>query len=94
MSQFQNTIVKNTWPNCLIIPSKNGTAENCVQLNMPSKTSIIFLLIVSWVVFMLVAYVIYYFLNKSKPTARYNYWIILLILILAGIIVSVLSKML
>ena len=79
------------WPSCLVIPSKNGDLKNCVQIKMPSVTQIVIALIISWLLFMLVAYLIYSFLNWANPGQKNNYWMILLILILAGIIVSILS---
>lgn len=82
---------KKEWPRCVVIPGKNGDLEKCLQVKMPSMTQIVIILIISWLLFMLVAYIIYSFLNWANPGQKNNYWMILLILILAGIIVSILS---
>jgi len=81
----------NSVPKCVILPSLNGDLENCVQMNLPSTGTLLFMLVISWVIFMIVAYIIYRVLNKSDKCV--NYWAILGILILAGIIVSLLSKL-
>ncbi|XWV25488.1 hypothetical protein QJ856_gp0271 [Tupanvirus deep ocean] len=75
-------------PNCLILPSKTGTTTNCTQVPLPSVSTIILVLIISWVLYLAVAYAIYYFVNKYNPNVKLNYWIILVILILSGLIVS------
>ena len=93
MSQVPNTIAQGTWPACLVLPSNTGSTNNCLQVAMPSMTTIILVLIISWLIFMAVAYAIFYVLRKSNPNMKYSYWIILIILIVAGIIVSLLSKL-
>ena len=93
MSQFTNTVAQNTWPTCLVLPAKNGSTTNCIQIKMPSMPTIILILIISWIILMAVAYAMYYFLKKYEPNTKYNYWLILLILVLSGIIVSLLSKL-
>jgi glucan phosphoethanolaminetransferase (alkaline phosphatase superfamily) len=75
-------------PNYVIIPSSSGSLSNCVAMRMPSIHKIIGLLIISWIIYLLVAYAIFYFLNKTNPSHRVNYWIILGILILSGFIVG------
>ena len=82
------------WPSCLIVPSKYGSTTNCITVPVPSMTKLITMLIIGCIIFMVVAYLIYYFLNKSRPGHRYNYWVILLILIIAGIIVSLINNLL
>ncbi len=79
-------------PSCLVIPSASGSISNCVQMQLPSTGVIIGVIIVSWILFMAVAYAIYYFVNAVSPGVRLNYWIILLILVLSGIIVSLLFR--
>ena len=83
----------NSIPNCLVLPSLNGSLNDCVVMNLPSASTVIMMLIFSWIIIMVVAYGIYYFLNKNHPMQRVNYWMILLILVLAGIIVSLLSSL-
>lgn len=82
-------------PNCLIIPSMSGAVTNCINVKLPPTSTIIGILIISWIVFMVVAYIIYYFLNqsKNKTTRSYSYWMILLILILAGLVVNFLGNL-
>lgn len=85
----QSSMLGYNMPNCLIIPSATGSITNCIKMPLPSTTSIIIMIIVSWIIFMAVAYLIYWFANKvNSPGIVLNYWIILLILILAGFIVS------
>ena len=81
---------KNTYgiPNCLIIPSSSGSLTNCITMKMPSISTLIVILVISWIIYLMVAYVIYYFLNKANPSMTYNYWIILGILLLSGFIIS------
>jgi hypothetical protein len=86
-------LTQGTWPTCLILPSKTGSATNCFQVQMPSIPTVVLILIISWIIFMIVAYIIYYFLNKAKPNMNYSYWIILLLLIVSGIIVSFFTKL-
>lgn len=75
-------------PNCLILPSASGKLSDCIQMQLPSTGTIILILIISWIILMAVAYIIYWFATKVSPSVQLNYWLILLILILAGIIVS------
>lgn len=79
-------------PNCIIIPSSSGSISNCITMQMPSISKLIAMLIISWIIFMIVAYVIYWFLEKTNPLRQYSYWMILLILIVAGLIVSLIFK--
>ena len=76
-------------PNCLVIPSASGSLSNCVTVKMPSIPVIILLLIISWVIFLLVAYAIYYFLKKSG--AMVNYWAIFGILLASGLIINLIT---
>lgn len=76
-------------PNCIILPSANGNLSNCIKMDLPSTGTIIFIIIISWVILMAVAYIIYWFTTKVSPQVQLNYWLILLILILAGFIVSI-----
>ena len=78
----------NNIPDCLIIPASNGSLSNCITLKMPSINLIILLLIISWIIYLFVAYAIYYFINTYSTTTKVNYWIILAILILSGLIVN------
>jgi hypothetical protein len=87
-----SSLTQGTWPTCLILPSKTGSSANCYQIQMPSVPTIILILIISWIIFMIVAYIIYYFLNKVNRNMNYSYWVILLLLIVAGIIVSFFTK--
>jgi CDP-diglyceride synthetase len=95
--KLSNVIIRmdanlSKWPTCLIIPSKTGSTTNCLTVPMPSMSKIIMMLIIGWILFMVVAYIIYYFLNRNRPiNYKYSYWIILLVLILAGIIVSLIN---
>ena len=76
-------------PNCLVIPSASGSLSNCVTVKMPSIPVIILLLIISWVIFLLVAYAIYYFLKKSGTSV--NYWAIFGILLASGLIINLIT---
>lgn len=78
-------------PQCLIIPDPTGSISNCMQVKLPSVATIIFLLVISWAIILLIAYGIYWFLNKHHPKARYSYWVILLILIVALIVSTIIS---
>lgn len=89
--QSQASLQKNVWPTCFVIPNKYGGTDNCTQVKLPSMSSIILILIISWILYLLVAYGIYYFLNRTNPSSKYNYWMILLILICAGLIVSLVN---
>ena len=81
----------SSMPNCIILPSINGSQTNCLQIPIPSTGKIIALLAISWIIFMIVAWIIYKFLNKEgQPT---GYWKILGILLLSGIILSLLSNL-
>lgn len=92
-TQVSNNLLQSTWPSCMILPSSSGSTTNCIQMPMPSMGSMIGVLIISWIIFMIVAYLIYHFLNWTNPHIRYNYWMILLVLIVAGIVVALLSKL-
>lgn len=81
----------SSMPNCIILPSMNGSQTNCVQMSLPSTGKIIGLLVISWIIFMIVAWIIYKFLNKEGHAA--GYWKILGILLLSGIILSLLSNL-
>jgi flagellar basal body-associated protein FliL len=77
--------------NCIIIPSCSNSLDKCNQIIFPSmsSSSMIILMIISWVIFLGVAYIIYWFLNnKTNTCSKYNYWAILGILLLATIIVN------
>lgn len=82
----------NSVPNCLIIPAANGSLSNCIKMQLPSMSTLVLLLIITWIIYLLVAYAIYYFLNKANPNQKFNYWIILAILILSGLIISLFFK--
>lgn len=75
-------------PNCLIIPSGNGKLRNCIQMPFPSSGAIIMVIIISWIILMAVAWIIYWFVSKTNQGVKFNYWLILLILIVSGLIVS------
>lgn len=79
-------------PGCIVMPSVNGSLTNCIRIDFPSVGTIIALLIMSWILFMVVAYIIYKFLNKSGKCV--NYWAILGILLVSGIILSLISRLL
>ena len=81
-----------TIPQCFVIPSMTGKINDCIQIPFPSATQIFIILIISWIIFMIVAYGIYYFISKQYPQQKVNYWIILGILIVAGIIISILGR--
>ncbi len=93
ITKIPDTMTSNTWPTCLILPSNTGSTTNCIQATVPSIATMIWILIISWISFMIVAYFIYYFLDKVKPNTKYNYWAIFIILILAGIIVSLFTRL-
>jgi len=88
-----SNLTQGTWPTCLILPSTTGSATNCYQIQMPSVSTVMLMLIISWIIFMIVAYFLYYFLDKVNPGMNYNYWVILLLLIVSGVIVSFFSRM-
>jgi hypothetical protein len=75
-------------PNCLIFPSASGSINNCTKVELPSTGKIILVMIISWILLLAVAYVIYWFTTKVNPDFRFNYWILLLILVLSGLIIS------
>ena len=77
-------------PKCLIIPSASGSLSNCITVKMPSLTVLVIFLIITWIIYLLIAYGIYYFLNKQNPSQKTNYWMILGILILSGLIINLL----
>lgn len=81
----------NSFPNCIVIPSANGSLSNCITMKMPSLSAIIIMIIVSWALMLLIAYLIHYYLNKVYPSQKISYWIILGILLLSMIIFSLLS---
>ena len=82
----------SSMPNCIILPSVNGSQTNCIQIPLPSTGKIITLLAISWIIFMIVAWIIYKFLNR-QGSKEYGYWKILGILLLSGIILSLLSNL-
>ena len=75
-------------PNCLIFPSASGSLKNCVNMQFPSTGTVVLIMIISWILLLAVAYAIYWFSEKLNPDYKLNYWIILLILVVAGLIVS------
>jgi len=81
-------------PNCLIIPSASGSLSNCVTMKMPSVATMAVMMIIAWGLFLLVAYIIYYFFKKIDPMQKVNYWIILIILLLTAIIIGLLGSLL
>nr|WBF70401.1 hypothetical protein [Megavirus caiporensis] len=83
----------NNIPNCLTIPSITGLTTNCVNVQFPPLSTIILIIIFYWIIYLIVAYAIYYFLNKMYPGQRVNYWIILLVLLLSGLILSLISRL-
>lgn len=83
----------SSYPNCLIIPSSSGSITNCITMSMPSVGTIVLLLIISIILYLVIAYAIYYFLNKAHPLQKVNYWLILLVLIASNIIVGLLAKL-
>lgn len=93
-TSIPQTLNQGTWPNCLIIPSKTGATTNCLNIPMPSPGTILFMLIIAWIIYMAVAYAIYYFLNKQNPNRYYSYWMLLLILVVAGVIISLIGSLL
>lgn len=78
-----NNTAQNLLPSCVIIPSTTGSTTNCVQMPMPSVTSVTLILLINWIILMMVAYIIYYFLKNKETSIKYNYWIILIILFVA-----------
>ncbi len=91
MSSEQKYGISN-WPACVILPSKTGATTNCLNIQMPSISRMILMLIIGWILILVVAYIIYYFLNKNKPEDyKYSYWILLLVLVIACIIVSLIN---
>lgn len=80
-------------PNCIIMPSMNGSQTNCLRVDLPSTGKIVTLLAISWIAFMVVAWIIYKFVNRSQ-TKNLSYWGVLGILLLSGIILSLLSNLL
>lgn len=80
------------WPSCLILPSNSGSIENCVHMDLPSAPTLIFIIlliiVLSWAIYLIVAYLITVFIGKINPGIKYNYWLILLVLILAGLITT------
>ena len=89
-SQSPQWNVNNGFPNCFVIPGASGSLKNCVQVN---TSSIIAVLVISWILYLVVAYLIYWFLTKYQPTFKFNYWIILLILVVSGFILTLLASL-
>lgn len=83
----------NSFPNCLIIPSVSGATTNCLNIKLPSVSTIALLIIVYWIIYLIVAYLLFWFLNKMYPNQKINYWIILLILVVSGFIIALLSRL-
>lgn len=81
-----------SWPTCVILPSQTGAVKDCVQVEVPSTGKVILVLIITWILFFVAAYAIYYFMKQANPRMNYNYWMILLVLVAAGIIVSLLAR--
>jgi len=75
-------------PNYFVLPSSSGAVTDCVGMKLPSTGTIIILLIISWIIYLVIAYIIYWFINKFNPGMKWNYWMVLLILILSSLIVS------
>ena len=80
--------MSSEWPKCLIIPDNTGSVKNCIRFDMPSMTTIILFIVVAWIIYLAIAYLIYYVVNKNT---KVNYWMILLILIISGLIVNILG---
>jgi hypothetical protein len=74
--------------NCLIYPKTSGILKDCVKFEMPSSGKVFLIVVISLVLLLAVAYAIYWFVNSVNPGFKLNYWIILLILILSGLIVG------
>lgn len=81
----------STTPKCIILPGSNGSTENCISINIPSMGTIVAILVISWIILMAVAYLIYRFLNKNNKCV--SYWWILLILIVSGLLVNFISTL-
>ena len=79
---------------CIIVPSSGMSLDRCITMKIPSTTSMIILIILSIVIYLLAAYAIYKYVNKQHSSRPSNYWAILGILILSGIIVSVIFAIL
>lgn len=69
-------------------------SANCTKISMPSIGMIVLVLIISWIFYMAVAYAIYWFFRQVFPATRFNYWIILLLLIIAGLVAGLISNLL
>ncbi len=80
----------NSVPNCVVFPSASGSLSNCIALKLPSTGTLVAVFILLWIIYLVVAYVIYYFLKKFNPDQKINYWIIFGILIISNILVSLL----
>ena len=78
--------------NCVIVPSASGSIDRCIQMEVPSMGSLLLALVIGIIVYLAVAYAIYWFMNRMNPGMKFNYWWILLILILSGIITGIISS--
>ena len=85
--------MSNNIPNCLVIPSANGKISDCIRVQLPKTSTLIFALILSWLLIMLIAYLIFYFLNRNRSGQRYSYWIILLVLVAAMLLSSLVGNL-
>ncbi|BCS82805.1 hypothetical protein QLL95_gp0316 [Cotonvirus japonicus] len=88
---MSNTL-SNTMPNCVILPSSTGSVSNCLRIPLPSTSMLILSVIIFWIIYLVIAYLIYYFVSKAYPSSKVNYWLILLILIASGVIMAVVSR--
>ena len=86
-----NPTFKQIIPNCIIVPSSSGSLSNCITMQTPSIGTMVAVIVISWIFFLAVAYAIYYFSSITNPSFEINYWIILGILIVSGLVTNLIT---
>ena len=81
----------SSFPECVVIPGINNKMQNCLQVNLPSPATLVLVFILYWIVLVLVAYLLYWGLQKMFPQQGVNYWLILLVLVGAMLISGLLQ---
>lgn len=84
--------MNTTFPNSLVIPSSTGSLANCVNIKLPSIVTLTIMVVIYWLIFLAVAFIIYYFVKRYNPNVNINYWIILLILLISGLLMGYFLK--
>lgn len=92
-NQALNDVSRAAWPGTDPTAISHGGASDTTVGAGVAIGVLILVLIITWLFYMAVAYCIYWFFTKAFPQTNYNYWIILLILIIAGLVVGLISNL-